>query len=336
MVLMTNGGVEIDPRITSLVTRLLERRVVSLWSDVREQRGVITGQMEGIVSSGIFVSAVTKAVSVAFESYAHGIQQDVLGLVRDKTGAIDPTARAWVRELLETNYDRLSEGLCGEASGNGPLSAEIGTSVRKGLALSVANAKRDLGIELDLDALAQARVAALDDASLRDGLVPLQGARGLELRFKAVTTDTNQPLSFVFVDIDHFKQVNDEHGGHATGNEALISVAEVAAACVKGKGYAFRLHGDEFVLLLPNHTLQEGLAVAERFRREINVSPRTSQSLTLSVSVGVAVWPDDGADCEALIKAADYALYDAKNRGRNLVRYKGEPERRRSSRRREK
>jgi len=56
-----------------------------------------------------------------------------------------------------------------------------------------------------------------------------------------------------------------------------VSIAKTAMACVKGTGEAFRTGGDEFVLLLPNHTLQEGLAVAERLRREVNVSPRISE-----------------------------------------------------------
>jgi diguanylate cyclase (GGDEF)-like protein len=89
---------------------------------------------------------------------------------------------------------------------------------------------------------------------------------------------------------------------------------------------AFRYGGDEFAFLLPNHTLQEGLAVAERFRREVNASPRTSRQMMLSVSVGVAVSPANGTDLDALLKAADAALYDAKQRGRNLVRYCGEAE----------
>ena len=80
------------------------------------------------------------------------------------------------------------------------------------------------------------------------------------------------------------------------------------------------------MLLLSNHNLQEGLAVAERFRREVNGSPRTSRKLTLSVSVGVAQYPDHADGLDALLDAADAAMYDAKNRGRNLVRYFGEPE----------
>ncbi len=164
------------------------------------------------------------------------------------------------------------------------------------------------------------------DEALLDALVGLPTRRVLTEEFAARTTERDVPLSMVLFDLDHFKSVNDDHGGHATGDEALISVAGVAETCVKGKGRAYRLGGDEFVLLLPNHSVQEGLAVAERFRRAVEATPRTSRQLTLTVSVGVAEWPSHGGDFDALYKAADAALYDVKKRGKNLVRAYGEPE----------
>jgi diguanylate cyclase with GGDEF domain len=83
---------------------------------------------------------------------------------------------------------------------------------------------------------------------------------------------------------------------------------------------AFRFGGDEFVLVLPNHTIKEGMALAERLRVTVNSVPRTSQNLALTVSVGIAVWPRDGNDAETLLKSADDALYQAKAERRNLVR----------------
>lgn len=132
------------------------------------------------------------------------------------------------------------------------------------------------------------------------------------------------PLCLVLFDIDKFKSVNDDHGGHATGDEALVAVASIAAKCSSGKGTVFRLGGDEFGILLPNHVAEEGAAVAERIRRAINGAPLTSRNLTLSVSMGVAEFPTH-ADAAGLRQAADKAAYDSKNRGRNLVRVFGEP-----------
>lgn len=186
-------------------------------------------------------------------------------------------------------------------------------------------AKRDLAIEFDLATLPFPQGSVADPASI-DSLVGLQNRKGFETEFGNRTRDPNERLSLVMFDIDHFKDVNDKNGGHLVGDEALKSVAAIATRCVKGKGIAFRWAGDEFVMLLPNHTVNEALSVAERFRHEVSAVPHTSKHLTLSVSVGVAEWPAHGADLEALQGAADKAMYDAKNRGRNLVRYFGEPE----------
>jgi diguanylate cyclase (GGDEF)-like protein len=159
-----------------------------------------------------------------------------------------------------------------------------------------------------------------------DALTGLPMRGDLEPYFAANTTNPDVPLCVVIFDIDKFKSVNDDHGGHVTGDEALVSVAGAAQVCVAGKGSSFRFGGDEFMLLLPNHTVEEGVAVAERLRRTVAASPRTSKNLMLTLSLGVAQWPAHGGDFEALSKAADRAMYDAKNRGRNLVRYYGEPE----------
>ena len=324
---MTNRTAAIDPQITSLVARLLERRKLTLFQEVRHERKVIAERMAAAntLRSGAFVVAVTQAFKTGFEAYARGSTDDVLALMRQSGGNIDVSMGVWIKEQLEPAFESTAEQICGEVGG-GALSADLQSSVTEAMKMSLASVKRDLGIELDLAAIARAQPAPAIDMALRDSLVPLQNSRGLELEFQACSGDSDQPMAFVLFDVDHFKQVNDAHGGHATGNEALVSIAQVAAGCVKGKGKAYRLHGDEFVLLLPNHTLQEGLAVAERFRSEVNTSPKTSQNLTLSASVGVAVWPADGGDLAALQKAADAAMYDAKNRGGNLVRYYGEPE----------
>lgn len=131
-------------------------------------------------------------------------------------------------------------------------------------------------------------------------------------------------LSMLAFDIDKFKSVNDDHGGHATGDEALVAVARIASEAVFGKGQLFRLGGDEFAALLPNYTQHEALALAERIRRAVNESKLTSRALTLSLSIGVAEFPAHGADADSLKKSADTAAYDAKNLGRNLARMFGE------------
>jgi diguanylate cyclase (GGDEF)-like protein len=191
-----------------------------------------------------------------------------------------------------------------DASEGRVLTDELRTSIDRALSKSLIEIRRDLQIELDLALVTQAPAAVVVDEAFRDQLVPLQNRRGLEQGYGALPKEADEPFCVVQFDLDRFKRVNDEHG-HDIGNEALLSIAKTAMGVVKGKGQAFRLHGDEFVLLLPNHTLQEGLAVAERFRREINCSPRTYRRRLESVlPLGR---PINGSDINTMGYAGDLA-----------------------------
>ena len=130
------------------------------------------------------------------------------------------------------------------------------------------------------------------------------------------------PLGIVFIDVDRFKKVNDEHG-HQKGDQVLAEVARRLASCSRGKGTIYRYGGEEFVIILPNYDLNESLALAERSRVALQSAPMAG--LAITASFGVSVFPDLASSPEQLIETADRAMYDAKNRGRNLVRYHGEP-----------
>jgi diguanylate cyclase (GGDEF)-like protein len=155
--------------------------------------------------------------------------------------------------------------------------------------------------------------------------LPLRGAMESALAGSlAASQSSGDPLSIVVVDLDHFKLINDKHGGHSVGDEVLKEVARRITAVARGRGNAFRYGGEEFVLLLPNHTTDEALAIAERLRRSIESTP--IGSLQVTASLGVATAPEHATESKALFDAADHAMYDAKKRGRNLVRFHGEPE----------
>ncbi len=134
-------------------------------------------------------------------------------------------------------------------------------------------------------------------------------------------TSNRLPLALIMVDIDHFKEVNDTYG-HPKGDAVLKGVAERVASAAKGKGRVYRYGGDEMAVVLPNHASHEALALAERVRRALDSVPVADVKVT--ASFGVACIPDHGADPEQLKQAADRALYDAKERGRNCVRVYGE------------
>lgn len=130
--------------------------------------------------------------------------------------------------------------------------------------------------------------------------------------------DETSPLSILFIDLDKFKPINDGLG-HEAGDRALRAFADVLRKATEGKGEAYRVGGDEFCVLLPNHSLDEGIAVAERIRRGMQAIKTDELTNGLSASIGVANFPESTSDSTKLVKAADKAMYQSKNAGGNRV-----------------
>lgn len=129
-------------------------------------------------------------------------------------------------------------------------------------------------------------------------------------------------LGVLFVDLDHFKKINDTYG-HATGDAVLVEASKRLRACLRESDTVARLGGDEFVALLCSLRGTEDTAiVAERIldacSRPIMVSDNVFQ---ISASVGVAVWPADGQNVDELLQNADTAMYSSKGEGRNTLRF---------------
>jgi diguanylate cyclase (GGDEF)-like protein len=128
------------------------------------------------------------------------------------------------------------------------------------------------------------------------------------------------PLSLLILDVDHFKRVNDTHG-HPTGDLVLQKVAEIAGREVRNMDILCRYGGEEFAVILPSCPQGEALQVAERVRKRIEVTPAGpgGPPVQVTVSAGVATFPQPFSSLTGLMKAADEALYSAKTRGRNRV-----------------
>lgn len=129
------------------------------------------------------------------------------------------------------------------------------------------------------------------------------------------------PLSVLFIDLDHFKEVNDAHG-HQAGSALLSEFGELLRGLTRDSDVAFRYGGDEFVVVLAETDMDGALHTAERFRDELGrhefLRSRGIQA-KVTASIGTASLPDDGNDAESLLHSADLALYAAKDRGRNAV-----------------
>jgi diguanylate cyclase (GGDEF)-like protein/putative nucleotidyltransferase with HDIG domain len=159
-----------------------------------------------------------------------------------------------------------------------------------------------------------ALIAGLTDAAHRDSLTELLNRRGFEEVFdmeleRARRAET--PLSLIVGDLDRFKRVNDEHG-HTGGDAALRRAARTILSSKRGFDTAARIGGEEFAVLAANSDEHGAYMLAERIRAEIE---QTGHGLT--VSFGIATFPLHGGSSEALLRAADQALYAAKRLGRN-------------------
>jgi len=127
-----------------------------------------------------------------------------------------------------------------------------------------------------------------------------------------------RPLSFLMIDIDYFKAINDRFG-HDVGDRAIVHVANLASHYKRGSDLLARIGGEEFGLLLPETGTAQAELVAERLRRAVAASPLAEVSHSATVSIGVASSDETMAGISDLIKAADQALYAAKRSGRNRV-----------------
>ncbi|MHB8540685.1 MAG: putative bifunctional diguanylate cyclase/phosphodiesterase [Candidatus Acidiferrales bacterium] len=129
-------------------------------------------------------------------------------------------------------------------------------------------------------------------------------------------------LALMFVDLDHFKKINDSLG-HGVGDKLLQSVAGRLVACVRRTDTVSRLGGDEFVILLSQVEHAEDAAFSARKILRALAAPHLidNRSLDINVSIGVSTYPSDGPDAESLMNKADTAMYEAKQLGRNNYQF---------------
>ena len=315
-----------DAKVSSLADELIQRRRRACFERFREEDAAIARRHSSagtLFTPRVFME-LRAALHAVFSEYANGITADLLDIVKEPDDNVAPEAAAWVTARVEPALAADAEAVISRMSGGAPHRQMLKADLAIEAQAVLESARHDVRLALAKATLRPRRRASdvVDLASL-DELVKLKNRRGFNEDFSrlfAQATTLNAPLALVRIDVDHFKRVNDEHGGHAVGDEALIAVANVLAVCVRGKGEAYRVGGDEFALLLPNHITLEAAAVSERVRGAVYARPLTSRALTLSISAGVAVYPDHADDAAALEHAADTAAYDAKKRGRNLVR----------------
>jgi diguanylate cyclase (GGDEF)-like protein len=164
--------------------------------------------------------------------------------------------------------------------------------------------------------LAIAEVRAATDALT--GLPNNRAVQDTVKRMVAQASRSVMHLSAVMLDLDHFKRINDTYG-HSRGDEVLAAVAQVLRSTLRASDFVGRYGGEEFIILLPDTARDEACIVAEKVRAAVAGISLSTIDLMVTASQGIATLPDDAGDADALIRAADRALYLAKRNGRNRV-----------------
>jgi diguanylate cyclase (GGDEF)-like protein len=141
-------------------------------------------------------------------------------------------------------------------------------------------------------------------------------------RMVAQATRAETPLAVAFLDLDHFKQINDTFG-HERGDEALAAVAEVMRETLRESDFVGRYGGEEFLLLLPDTDATAAHATAAAVRTAITRLSLPGLDRPITASVGIAILPTDSIDTETLVRSADRALYAAKSNGRDRIEFAG-------------
>ena len=160
----------------------------------------------------------------------------------------------------------------------------------------------------------------LERMATQDPLTGINNHRAFRLRMDEAfqrAERSRKELSVLFLDIDHFKGINDTYG-HSVGDEVLKKVARTIEGAVRKVDFAARYGGEEFVVVMEETSSTGALVMGERLRQAVSrLEMESIDTRTVTVSIGIATFPADSENAEELLQLADAALYRAKNSGRN-------------------
>ncbi|QEE30422.1 diguanylate cyclase [Terriglobus albidus] len=165
----------------------------------------------------------------------------------------------------------------------------------------------------------------LEAQSVRDSLTGLFNRHFMEIaldRELARAARRKNMLAIFMIDVDHFKTFNDRYS-HATGDSVLKKVAKVIGASIRTEDVACRYGGEEFTVIVPDTTIEAAHERAERLRTAVEALPAALENglhTNVTISIGIAIFPNHATSPDHLLRRADEALYRAKHEGRNCVR----------------
>jgi len=277
---------------------------------------------------GLSYSALEDILALARQELVEQVEQTYL--LKDKLLLLSVTLMVTAVILILLVGTALSRSIMG------PLNHLLEGAVRFGRGeldyrVPVLNNDGLTNLSTAINAMAQhleESRCVLEEMSRRDGLTGLLDKREFERSLNRNIDRYRrygQPFCLIMLDLDHFKKINDSHG-HPVGDEVLKSVARVVTNETRDVDIAARYGGEELVVILSSTTLPSARVIAERIRASVSslrVGGMAAKSLEITVSAGIASFPDHADNSEDLIAHADRALYEAKAAGRNQVKAYG-------------
>lgn len=217
--------------------------------------------------------------------------------------------RCWIEDLESTNHTYLNNELIDTAPLRDGDHVQISQTVLK---------------FVDEDNIEAGYHSELYESTIRDALTGLYNRRHamavLKTESARAERDPDLLLSVVILDIDFFKEINDELG-HLDGDGVLKQLSEIAGERVRASDTFARIGGEEFLLILPDTSQQEAHQLADAIRQSVESATFElgGQNRTITLSGGVAAWNKNMQDMSELLRLADRRLYEAKSSGRNRV-----------------
>jgi diguanylate cyclase (GGDEF)-like protein len=213
-----------------------------------------------------------------------------------------------------------ARAVCLPVSDDGALLGAAAMLVRDRLPPEVAEGAAFLARNLGLALANLGRLRHVEHLAYVDDLTKLHNTRYLDLALDR-EMERGRPFTILFLDLDHFKLVNDEHG-HLAGSRLLVEVGRVLRSCVREEDVLVRYGGDEYVALLVGTDSGGGLKVAERIRRAIEdhrFLAREGSRVRMTASIGLASHPEHAQTKAEVLDFADRAMYRGKRSTRNVV-----------------
>jgi two-component system, cell cycle response regulator len=259
-------------------------------------------------------------------SGAHGLEYDVAADLLERSAptldALDPFGPAVLPVRLDppVGPHRAREAACLAVVDDGTLVGAVVALGEAALPAVAAEGAAFLCRHLGLALHNLGRLRQVEHLAYLDDLTHLYNVRYLDVALDREVAG-GRPFTLLFLDLDHFKAVNDQHG-HLSGSRLLIEVGRVLRSCVRDEDVVVRYGGDEYVVLLVGIDSGGGLKVAERVRRAIEdhrYLSREGARVRVTASIGLASFPEHAAAKPEILDFADRAMYRGKRSTRNVV-----------------